>query len=395
MSYFILNKLLYSEISIIGIIFTGILLKKSIPKEGYRFISRQQKVFVAMLINLIAIFCLDGITWCLDGLSFYGIKTLYSICLAVYFMINPLIGFLWNLYVTTKIYTNIRVMKKYMRICTVPFVINVILCATSPFTHWIYSINENGIYSRGMLYPVNIILSYIYYVTSVLILIRYMSKDERMRTNRELKYLMLFPVAPLVGSILQNLFYGISVVYISVLISFLIIFINVQNAQIYTDAGTGLKNKSYLSVYLNEKLMSLKRNHLIGVVLIDLDYFKNLNDTYGHTAGDEALKDVAHILNQTFDTNVDCLSRFGGDEFVVILIRNSEEEIQQEIKRLKENVNKFNLEKSREYKLHFSVGYGIGRGNENIEEITLDRLLKTADVKMYEDKKANHENTVY
>lgn len=394
MSYFILNKLLYSEISILGIVFTGILMKKSMPKEGMKAVPRQQKVFIAMLGCLIVIFMLDGITWCIDGLSFKGMREIYSICLVLYFILNPLLGYLWNTYVYTKIHTSARHILKCMKLYIIPFAINVVLCAASPFTEWIFKINENGTYSRGVLYPLNTAMSFIYYVISVLALMNHVRKNKRLRTNREIKYLFLFPTAPLIGSILQNLIYGISVVYMCTLISFLVIFINVQNEQIFTDAGTGLRNKSYLTIYLNEKLMSLKRNNVIGAILIDLDYFKTLNDTYGHTAGDEALKDVAYILNQVFDTNVDCLSRFGGDEFVVLMVRNSEDDIKREIGRLKNAMDEFNEKEKRQYKLHFSVGYGICRGDESIENVTLDMLLKTADIKMYSDKKINHETAI-
>lgn len=390
MSYFLLNKLLYAEISIIGIVFTAILFKKSIPNEGMKSISRQQKVFISMLGSLIGVFILDGFTWCIDGLSFRGMKEIYSLSLVLYFIINPMIGFLWNMYVNTKVNTNIKHMKKCMRLCSIPFVINVVLCIISPVTGWIFSIDENGIYSRGDLYFFNVAMSFIYYFISVMTLINHMRKNERLRTSKELIYLTLFPVAPLVGSIIQNLLYGISVVYICVLFSFFIIFINVQNEQIYTDAGTGLRNKSYLGIFLNDKLINLKRNNVIGAILLDLDYFKMLNDTYGHTAGDEALKDVADVLNQVFDTNVDCLSRFGGDEFVVLMVRNSEGDIIKEISRLKIAMEQFNKSGKRKYRICFSVGYGIGRG-DSVEGITLDNLLKTADINMYADKKLNHE----
>lgn len=390
MSILFINKLLYAEISIIGIAFTSILMTKSIPKEGIRAISRQQKVFIALLLSLIVIFILDGVTWFIDGMSFKGIKELYSICLIFYFALNPILGFLWNIYVNTKIHTNIIQIKKRMRLYMIPFIINAILCITSPLTGWIFKIDETGIYSRGVLYYLNVAVSFIYYILSVITLLIHMRRNERHRTNKELVYLAFFPVAPLVGAVLQHLLYGVSVVYICVLISFLIIFINVQNEQIYTDAGTGLRNKSYLGVFFNDKLMSLKRNNVIGAILLDLDYFKTLNDTYGHTAGDEALRDVAYILNQVFDTNADCLSRFGGDEFVVLIVRNSEEDIRKEISRLKLAMEEFNKSGKREYSLYCSVGYGMGRGDENIENVTLDSLLKTADINMYEDKKINH-----
>lgn len=391
MSVLLINKLLYVEISIIGVVFTAILMAKSIPADGIKSVSRQQKVFIAMLGNLIAIFILDGITWFIDGMSFKGIRELYGVCLVFYFALNPVLGFLWNIYVNTKIHTNINKIKKDIRLYMLPFVINGILCITSPFTGWIFKIDESGIYSRGILYYFNVAVSFIYYIISVVTLLIHMRSLKHHRMNKELTYLAFFPVAPLVGAVLQHLLYGISVVYICVLISFLVIFINVQNEQIYTDAGTGLRNKSYLSIFFNDKLMSLKRNNVIGAILLDLDYFKTLNDTYGHTAGDEALRDVAYILNQVFDTNADCLSRFGGDEFVVLIVRNSEEDIKKEIARLKLAMEEFNKIGKREYRIYFSVGYGMGRGDENMEKVTLDSLLKTADINMYADKKINHE----
>lgn len=168
MSILYINKLLYAEISIIGIAFTSILMTKSIPKEGIRAISRQQKVFIALLLSLIVIFILDGVTWFIDGMSFKGIKELYSICLIFYFALNPILGFLWNIYVNTKIHTNIIQIKKRMRLYMIPFIINAILCITSPLTGWIFKIDETGIYSRGVLYYLNVAVSFIYYILYII-----------------------------------------------------------------------------------------------------------------------------------------------------------------------------------------------------------------------------------
>ncbi len=75
----------------------------------------------------------------------------------------------------------------------------------------------------------------------------------------------------------------------------------------------------------------------------------------------------------------------------MLIVRNSEEDIKKEIARLKLAMEEFNKIGKREYRIYFSVGYGMGRGDENMEKVTLDSLLKTSDINMYADKKINHE----
>lgn len=387
MTDYVLNKVLYGEISLIGIIFTAIIMKKSISIGGFKATSRSQRVFVYLLGTMILMFFWDGFTWIIDGITFSGSRVIYTVCMTLYFMMNPMIGFLWNMYVHTKLYSDINHIRRSMMIYTFPFVINVVLCIISLFNGCIFSVDENGVYSRGELHPINMAMSFMYYMISLLVILIEMYRNEKIRNNRDFKYLLLFPLSPLIGTVVQTVFYGVSVVYISVLVSFLVIFINVQNEQIYSDSATGLRNKKYLNTYMTEKISNLRKNTVLGVVLIDLDYFKVLNDTYGHTVGDRALRDMSDILRYSFDTNADCISRFGGDEFVVSLVRENEEKILEEISRLKENIRGFNESGRREYKLSFSVGHAVYDRNG---AKSVDELLKCADTEMYADKSKNH-----
>ena len=86
------------------------------------------------------------------------------------------------------------------------------------------------------------------------------------------------------------------------------------------DGLTGLSNRRYFNEYLEaEWKRSLAAQTPLSVLMVDVDHFKLYNDTYGHLAGDEVLKKVAHAIGESFKRSADLAARYGGEEFVVIL----------------------------------------------------------------------------
>jgi len=88
-----------------------------------------------------------------------------------------------------------------------------------------------------------------------------------------------------------------------------------------TDSLTGLYNQRHFYARLNEEIPRAKRQkHNMALILLDLDDFKQYNDTYGHLAGDELLQNVGKVINRNVRQGVDSGFRYGGDEFAVVLI---------------------------------------------------------------------------
>lgn len=86
-----------------------------------------------------------------------------------------------------------------------------------------------------------------------------------------------------------------------------------------TDALTGIYNRRFFDEMLKKQLaLTKRRDECVCLLLLDLDHFKSINDTYGHTAGDRVLQEVSRILNNSLRTS-DVLARYGGEEFVIIM----------------------------------------------------------------------------
>jgi two-component system chemotaxis family response regulator WspR len=93
----------------------------------------------------------------------------------------------------------------------------------------------------------------------------------------------------------------------------------------HSDGLTGLSNRRHLDDYLSAEFRRAMRDRLpIGFLMIDVDNFKSYNDTYGHVAGDDVLKRVAHTIEESLNRPADLAARFGGEEFAVVLPSTAE-----------------------------------------------------------------------
>ena len=137
------------------------------------------------------------------------------------------------------------------------------------------------------------------------------------------------------------------------------------------DALTGLFNRQAYYAAVDDKT-----KNITGIVSIDMNGLKTINDREGHAAGDEALKFLAHCFIRA-GKNKQTIYRVGGDEFVAVCRRSSEEEIKQFIESVQKNLSGT--------KYSCSIGYSCAAGGTK----TIDEMVKESDEMMYADK-ANH-----
>ena len=149
------------------------------------------------------------------------------------------------------------------------------------------------------------------------------------------------------------------------------------NKKLYIDALTGAYNR----YYYNEQLARLKNYN--ATAFIDVDSFKNINDTFGHFAGDYVLKEVAKIL-QSKTRAADAVIRFGGDEFLLILQDISAGAFMQKLEEIRQEM--LNIESGEFLGLKVSVSIGAACSNDGKKDLT-----KIADQALYQAKqRKNH-----
>lgn len=125
--------------------------------------------------------------------------------------------------------------------------------------------------------------------------------------------------------------------------------------------------------------------------MLDINNFKRINDTFGHDIGDLALIISGKILKSSIRTN-DFLSRYGGDEFVLVLDIDNNKELETTIKRINSKVEEFNKRNEYPFTLSFSMGYDVYDFKLNIG---YEKFLKHLDKLMYENKEEYRQSKIF
>ncbi|MDX9692242.1 MAG: GGDEF domain-containing protein [Acholeplasmataceae bacterium] len=289
------------------------------------------------------------------------------------------ISFYWVLFVDHHIFKNNAHIKKIMPILVVPVIANIILSILSMFFNIYFHINATNTYERGTYYLFNFGINYAYIVYSVYLIIRY----HKMIKKKDLIPLLMFPLLPFLGSIIQILNYGVLLIWPMAALSLMIIFIFIQSRLINIDALTELNNKREFNDFVMTQAKNNDQKKMIGGIFIDIDDFKKINDVLGHAVGDMVLKEFANILRKSFGFD-DFIARIGGDEFVVVIEFEKQSEFFDSIETLKRNIQLFNASKVFDIEIQASFGYDIYDVNKynNFENFVI-----SLDQQMYRHKK--------
>lgn len=153
----------------------------------------------------------------------------------------------------------------------------------------------------------------------------------------------------------------------------------------FRDGLTGLYNRKFLEEHTKKLIPQATRDKFnIGVLLLDMDHFKAVNDEYGHDIGDKVLKELARILNETVRES-DLIIRYGGEEFIVLLVNiKSEEDALIVANKIRTKVSENEIDVYAGSKLRKTVSIGLSMFPE--DSSSLESVIKQADIALYEAK---------
>ncbi len=154
---------------------------------------------------------------------------------------------------------------------------------------------------------------------------------------------------------------------------------------IYADDLTGLYNYRYLQIVLDQEIRRSERYGLeFSLIFIDIDRFKDVNDTHGHLAGSNVLKEVAGLLHASV-REVDIVFRYGGDEFTALLVETESRGAAVVAERIRRTIENHSFLKDEELNLHLTATVGYATFPENAGDKR--EVVDLADRAMYEGKK--------
>ena len=153
-----------------------------------------------------------------------------------------------------------------------------------------------------------------------------------------------------------------------------------------TDGLTGLVNRRHFDELLEKELLRTRRSKSpVSLLMLDIDRFKAFNDTYGHQAGDDCIRQVAEVLKRGARRPADVVARYGGEELCVILPDTREEGAHQLAEQLREAVRGLRIEHSGSEKNIVTVSIGRATASET-EVLTSEEMIRRADVALYSAK---------
>ena len=165
-------------------------------------------------------------------------------------------------------------------------------------------------------------------------------------------------------------------------------YLDVCEEAAFTDHLTGLANRRRFERQLEREVARMERyGHPFSLLMIDIDSFKDLNDSFGHDAGDEAIRRLSKVLREG-TRGIDLAARIGGEEFAVLLVETSKEGGFEVAERLRSAIKVLEIPEAR----HITASFGVAECPTDAQ--TAAGVLKAADVALYEAKRNGRDRVV-
>ena len=309
-------------------------------------------------------------TWVYHTLN--AITYLYFICqTAGYFYLFIFVDYI--------AYKNPNRTRKFMRISLVLMIIHtiILLCNVKGEFYFFISRDDN-MYHYGSLYIIRVIASALPAVFIIFVFLYSLAVKDGKFEKTAVFIALTYILSVGVSSIFDIKRMTSSLVWpaITAMLLYTYFFIIRQDARI--DSLTKIGNRFALNEFI-DKLSRLTTQESWAIIMLDMDHFKEINDTLGHTVGDMALRDMAEIIKGSIGP-ADFAARYGGDEFV-IAVKSDPPPL---LARLQEAIQRFNDQKKRSYQIQMSFGYDIFvTGTDQIVQDFLGHI----DSLMYAQKK--------
>ena len=358
-----------------------ILILSMVAWQSAKNVNQQAKrvLFRYTVYGILCALILDILWIVIDGRMFPGGIFLNRIINAVFLSIGVLLSGIWYLYVLETLHFHLT--KTITCAVMLPGILVTVLNLISIKTGWMFYVTEQNEYVRGSLYFIQMIGSVgLLFVSLIHIVVRLVRGDDK-GMRRDEKKLLCFYAIPVVGTVLSLPFPGMPGTWTCAAVSLGMLYMSDLDTEIVKDSLTGLNNRKTLDTVFADYVRQISPEKRLFMFMMDLDDFKKINDTYGHTVGDDALVAAASVLRRSIGGVQGMVVRFGGDEFMFLGFFSEEEDVEKMSETIRTNIKNYSGKPELPCKLAMSVGYC-----EYKEGQTLKELTDGADEQLYLEK---------
>ena len=358
-------------VDIVGFLMMAILLLT----QGWRIQTRlsESRVLFIMVISVMCGCIANSTAALIDGMPGYGVHILNYFLNFILFSLNIIISPCYIVFLVVHINDKLSRFQKV--ILLVICITESVLLLVNFFVPLVFGIDEQNVYQRGPLFYVYALFEFVLLMYGLYVYIK--GRLSGLVLQFFPAWIFVVPIAW--GIIFQSSEYGISVIWPCVGVALCGIALCMQKESIYLDKLTGVYNRFYLEELKDN--VGKRITGRFGAMMLDLNDFKHINDQYSHSEGDAALVAFAGILQDVVG-NKGAVIRFAGDEFVVLLSSDSEDDLKENKRLILEKIDKYNESSNKPYKLSASIGADIYdfKGNN------ISSFMNEIDKLMYEDK---------
>ncbi|WP_408070602.1 diguanylate cyclase domain-containing protein [Butyrivibrio sp. JL13D10] len=348
---------------------------------------REVRSFRGMIISFMIYTIIDLRIVIGDGFYQMFPKYVVYIWVAVGFAVMTFSCYFWFMYVYagfSLVYGEMGKKRSPLRkiVLYVPLTVDLVFLFT-PLSYYVFELTDTvPFFKPGVM--LLLVMDYCYLIVATRMALflwkRARTKADRKRYKSQAIYILFFTVSGFIIGYFMNL-PAIELCMQPVVIK---IFVELQDSQIYTDALTKLYNRRRMTEYITEEIGRCSSTKPLYIQMIDMDYFKSINDILGHEEGDKALVAFSGIIKNLTSSRDAVAARWGGDEFV---IAGKDPWLSEVFRR--ELTEELEKDKDLGYTLQISAGlYSC-----TDKDISCDELMALADEELYKDKEIRHKRS--
>ncbi|MDR2402500.1 MAG: GGDEF domain-containing protein [Spirochaetaceae bacterium] len=311
--------------------------------------SFQRIIFLAVLEFTFAAIIMDFMFFLLEGIPGTVIRILFHVSIVLYYFCQVVSYYLVCIFIDYITFGNKARTKRLLIIAVSIQIIHAGLLLINTSTGFYFYLTPDNVFFYGELYIIRLILSYLPAVFTIIEIISALRHFKKSQAGM----ILFFSILISLGSIMDIVLKTASLIWPFFSAALLYVYFFIIKTDSRIDSLTGIGNRYSLNEFI-DKLSRSNIKQSYSIMMIDVDRFKDINDTLGHAEGDNALRDLAAIIKSNI-RNSDFAARYGGDEFV--LATRTDNDITRITARIQEALDEQNKKNIRPYKIRISYGY--------------------------------------